>query len=417
LKPILLKFRAFGPYIEEQTIDFNELSKVGLFLICGETGSGKTVILDAMTYALYGKSSGGGRGDITNMRCQFAPNDLSTEVEFIFEIHGRQYQFTRTMKYGRKNLNSTQNALILNDDGIFEPLFENPKIRDVEDKAKELLGLDYEQFRQVIILPQGQFERLLVAKSAEKEEILVSLFGADKWQKTSDVVNAKVNEERRRLDTEKSNIDRILRDRGCENFDELTALLTSKTEELGVRDKEIKEVIAQLNKTKKEYEIQNSIFEKFSSLEKMTSKLEQLKEQEDEISALKNKLEKATKANTIKPLFDNLETAEKQFKQRNLQIKEEKEQLSKFESALETAKSELDKSEVLISENDGDKIRLSKLSEMTENYSKIDEAQTALKSAEKGYNVNLKVVEDQVETVQRYSNEKLILSTQESTAY
>ena len=86
MKLISLRFKAFAAYLDEQFIDFSSFSDSGIFLVCGKTGAGKTAILDAITYALYGKSSGGSRGDIYAMRCQLATANDNTEVELIFEI-------------------------------------------------------------------------------------------------------------------------------------------------------------------------------------------------------------------------------------------------------------------------------------------------------------------------------------------
>ncbi|HBD63284.1 MAG TPA: SMC family ATPase, partial [Clostridiales bacterium] len=112
--PIKLTFQAFGPYVKKQEVDFNKFSDSGVFLIHGITGSGKTTILDAVSYALYGKSSGGQRGDITSMRCQLAKEDMPTEVEFTFKISEKTYKFTRTIvirtkRNGSKDYNVTQN--------------------------------------------------------------------------------------------------------------------------------------------------------------------------------------------------------------------------------------------------------------------------------------------------------------------
>ena len=99
MRPISVRFQCFGPYMQEQFIDFEELEKNGLFLICGETGAGKTTILDAICYALYGRSSGGLRGGLEVMRCALAGDEDDTFVEYIFETGGRRYRFTRSLKF------------------------------------------------------------------------------------------------------------------------------------------------------------------------------------------------------------------------------------------------------------------------------------------------------------------------------
>lgn len=220
MKPIKLTFQCFGPYMARQCIDFEELERNGLFLICGETGAGKTTILDAMCYALYGRSSGGLRGDMSVMRCKLAEKTDETLVEFIFDSNGKRYKFVRSLKYGRKNLNDTHNCLVLEGEA-YVPIFENPKATYVNQKAQELIGLTYDQFRQVIILPQGQFEKLLVSDSVEKEKILVSLFHADRWQKIADELYNRVARQDTELKQEKIQISAKLQEYGCRNLAEL----------------------------------------------------------------------------------------------------------------------------------------------------------------------------------------------------
>ena len=137
MKPVSVRFKCFGPYMDEQFIDFSELEKNGLFLICGETGAGKTTILDAICYALYCESSGGLRGDLSVMRCSLAAKEDETLTEFVFDCNGRRYKFTRSLKYGRKNLNDSHNCLVC-EDGVWVPIFENPKATYVNQKAQEL---------------------------------------------------------------------------------------------------------------------------------------------------------------------------------------------------------------------------------------------------------------------------------------
>ena len=97
MKPVSLRFRCFGPYLDEQSIDFAALGSGGLFLICGETGAGKTAILDAMCYALYGRSSGGLRGDLEVMRCKLAGREDETLVEYTFDVGAERWRFVRSL--------------------------------------------------------------------------------------------------------------------------------------------------------------------------------------------------------------------------------------------------------------------------------------------------------------------------------
>lgn len=219
MKPLVIHFQAFGPYCNMETVDFEKLSKQGLFLICGETGSGKTTILDAITFALYGKSSGGMRDQLEAMRCKKSEWGVDTFVEYDFELQGRTYRFERKLECKKVKLSASQNVYLKNEEGVFEPLFENCKERDVNAKAKELIGLDYDQFRQVIILPQGQFEKLLTSNSDEKEKILGSIFGVNKWQKIANYFYDRVSVQRNQLIKIKEQVEIRLKDEQCESIE------------------------------------------------------------------------------------------------------------------------------------------------------------------------------------------------------
>ena len=145
MRPVSVRFQCFGPYMQEQLVDFEQLEKSGLFLICGETGAGKTTILDAICYALYGRSSGGLRGGLEVMRCALAGSEDDTVVEFVFDSNGRRFKFIRSLKFrtGKnkksKNLNDYHNCLeILEDREI--PLVEKEQDKYVSKKVEGRKG-------------------------------------------------------------------------------------------------------------------------------------------------------------------------------------------------------------------------------------------------------------------------------------
>lgn len=312
MKPISVRFRCFGPYRKEMFVDFEELEKKGLFLICGETGAGKTTILDAICYALYGKSSGGLRGDLSVMRCKLAEQTEETLVEFIFEVNKKRYCFTRTLRFGRKNLIDEHNCKVWKE-GEFIPIFENPGIKNVNQKAEEIVGLSYEQFRQVIILPQGQFEKLLVSDSAEKEKILVSLFRAEKWQFIAEELYERVAEEDKRLKAEYQEIASRLSDYHCQNISELEQLSKERTVQL-------EDLVTRLADTAKGVKEKKAIFEnallmneQFLELEKRKKSYEQMEQKREQMTALREKLQKSDEADTLKKEYDTYkEAVEKQ---------------------------------------------------------------------------------------------------------
>ena len=119
MKPIKIEFQAFGPYTGHEVVDFEKISSKGLFLICGKTGIGKTMILDAMTFALYGKSSGNARDDFEAMRSTNAEPTTPTFVKFIFENNGEYYLFERRLEKKRTNFSASYNVQKKGDDGIW----------------------------------------------------------------------------------------------------------------------------------------------------------------------------------------------------------------------------------------------------------------------------------------------------------
>lgn len=198
--PLKLYLQAFGPYLAPQTVDFPALGS--LFLITGETGSGKTMLLDAMTQALYGASTGEGRDELKELRSQRAPETVPTVAELTFAQNGETYRFRteltiRIKRTGTVEEMQTSSALRLAADGSWEPLLQNPKQKEVHELAQRLIGLSAKQFLSVVLLPQGKFERFLVAPPADKELILRTLFGADRFagllKALADTANAEVS--------------------------------------------------------------------------------------------------------------------------------------------------------------------------------------------------------------------------------
>ena len=187
--PLKLTMEAFGPYLAPQVVDFAPFSD--RFLIYGETGAGKTALLDAMTCALYNRASGGERGGIQDLRCKLAGPEQDTRVEFLFSVRGRRYLFWKRLRAVRRRKKDEDDraeryvlecgARELLPDGGERSLLESAKPTAQEAAAVEAVGMGFDQFVQVMILPQGKFERFLTADSAEKERILKTLFRADRF--------------------------------------------------------------------------------------------------------------------------------------------------------------------------------------------------------------------------------------------
>lgn len=187
MRPIRLEMQAFGPYPGLEVVDFRSLGSRRFFLIHGPTGSGKTTVLDGICYALYGKSSGAER-DAREMRSHHSPDDLPTQVVLDFSVGRESYRVWRRPEQeapGRRTPLKAD-ATLWQRTGIDNDSCDGPVIatglKRVTDKVEELLGFEADQFRQVVLLPQGQFRDALTADSAKRQQILEILFGTEVYR-------------------------------------------------------------------------------------------------------------------------------------------------------------------------------------------------------------------------------------------
>ena len=161
MKPIALSFQNFGSYRAMQQIDFRQLYDAGLFLITGSTGGGKTTILDAMCCALYGCSSGNSQEELSMLRSRHAGEREETMVSFTFDMHGQRYTFTRRLTKKRVNFEESYSLTVLKD-GVEHALKAHLTKTIMKEQAEKIVGLTYQQFSQIMILPQGKFGEFLI---------------------------------------------------------------------------------------------------------------------------------------------------------------------------------------------------------------------------------------------------------------
>ena len=332
MRPVRVEFQAFGPYAGYEMVDFDAVASKGLFLICGKTGIGKTMILDAMTFALYGKSSGHGRDDFTAMRCTNAAFEVTTFVKFEFENNGKYYIFERRLERKRKNLAQSYNVMSRDDNGVWQPLLENAKERALNELAVQIIGLEYDQFRQVIVLPQGQFERLLTSNSDEKEKILTNIFGEGKWQGIAEQLYNNVTEKKDRLKSIKDRIANSLAEEQCESVSQLAAAVGQKKRQLEELDREY--AGADYDRLIKEKQNALAIAKRFEDKHRADERLKELMDEGGLRSSLGVKAENAKRAGKMRRLFEEVNTYTLEVQKRE---KEEALLVQKAEKAQENA--------------------------------------------------------------------------------
>lgn len=200
MKLLTLEISGIGPFASRQFIDFQRFTDAGLFLLRGATGSGKSTLIDAIVFGLYGDVASGNDGAKNRLRSLYcAPNDPSY-VEVVFEVSAGIYRVRRTPQYLKEGRATPVNATV-----TFEKVTPSPSdpsgfstlealsrsIPEAQSMITSLIGLTKEQFLQTVVLPQGQFARFLGAKSSDREKILRDIFGTQYFQ---DLQNAFVEE-------------------------------------------------------------------------------------------------------------------------------------------------------------------------------------------------------------------------------
>ena len=183
MRPIKLEISGFGPYADKTVLDLDTLGNSGLYLITGDTGAGKTTIFDAITYALYGSASGTNRDDDSMLRSKYASLDTPTYVELVFEYAGKRYtinrnpSYTRAAKRGGGQAQQPANAVFTYPDGRAVS-----GKRDVDAAVGEVIGLTEKQFKQIAMIAQGDFMKLITEDTSQRREILRHIFRTKNYQ-------------------------------------------------------------------------------------------------------------------------------------------------------------------------------------------------------------------------------------------
>lgn len=195
MRPMQLTMSAFGPYAGEISLNFEELGKNGLYLICGDTGAGKTTIFDAITFALYGEASGEHRKS-EMFRSKYANPKTVTYVELTFFCKGKEYKVRRIPRYERPKergegmTKQAEAAELIGEGGLIVT-----KTTEVSKKITEILGVDRQQFTQIAMIAQGDFLKLLLASTEDRMKIFRQIFHTGKYE----ILQQKINLDFRHL--------------------------------------------------------------------------------------------------------------------------------------------------------------------------------------------------------------------------
>lgn len=336
MRPLTLKLTNFGPFLDE-TIDFQQVNNDQLFLISGKTGSGKTMIFDAIVFALFGEASTKDRNE-GDLRSHFADAKLPMVVEFEFKLRDSIYKINRQgafVKEGNKNKTLGQLSIYQLED-TYE--LRESKVNAGNQFIRSLLGVNSEQFRQLFILPQGEFKRFLLSKSIEKQEILRTLFNSQRFEEIQKLLNDDVKEVRANiekryhtLETDWMDLD-TFDDSVLKEYKEVSSRQTDKIKALIPQFKSIgdsiqNDLLAAEKRSIEKFEQAENLLNRNLKLQDAMTSLEQNKQKQEDLLSnenhIKNQIKLLNEINEVRPLSNLLDSKEKLLKKHE-EIKKDK---------------------------------------------------------------------------------------------
>lgn len=324
MMPISLTLSAFGPYPDTITIDFESFQEDGLFLITGPTGSGKTMIFDAMIFALYGKTSGQIR-QTDSLRCDHALNEIPTFVEFSFSLHQQNYTIKRNPKYyleGKKTPKQPSALLTLPDGKMVEG------IKEVNQKMISLLGVDDQQFKQICMIAQGEFTKLIMASSDEREKVLRELFHSETYQKLEEKLKVHLKTYQDKYDLLLNKRKDLMQELQVEDHQEY---LSKQTKLIASQQKEYDDLKKDLDQKKQQLQLYRLQNQRLIQLKDLKQQFQDLKKQENDYQELNKTVDTLKKAQETNYLYISYIKQQKKLQTLKLNQEDFLKQLKKLE--------------------------------------------------------------------------------------
>ncbi|HBS83411.1 AAA family ATPase [Vreelandella alkaliphila] len=308
MTPLTLTMQAFGPFAGSETIDFTALGKSPLFLINGPTGAGKSSILDAICFALYGQTTGNDR-DAGQMRCDQAADTLLTEVSLDFRLRDGAYRVRRVPQQERPKATgegtTTQSAEAqlwrLTPEGDENECLVARKITDANSQLHALIGLDANQFRQVMVLPQGKFRELLLAESKDREKIFSQLFQTQIFQRIEERLRTQANQIERAVNDHRQHISGILAGGELESEAALAQEVEALTPQVGQARQRFETAQQQRRSTEQRRDEAQALQRQFEARDSLAAEKARHLEQQAQITAFQSRLTQSDHAQALRP--------------------------------------------------------------------------------------------------------------------
>lgn len=308
MTPLTLTMQAFGPFAGSETIDFTALGKSPLFLINGPTGAGKSSILDAICFALYGQTTGNDR-DAGQMRCDQAAATLLTEVSLDFRLRDSAYRVRRVPQQERPKATgegtTTQSAEAqlwrLTPEGDEDECLVARKVTDANSQLHALIGLDANQFRQVMVLPQGKFRELLLAESKDREKIFSQLFQTQIFQRIEERLRTQANQIERAVNDHHQHISGILAGGELESEAALAQEVEALTPQVGQARQRFETAQQQRRSAEQRRDEAQALQRQFEARDSLAAEKARHLEQQAQIAAFQSRLTQSDHAQALRP--------------------------------------------------------------------------------------------------------------------
>jgi DNA repair protein SbcC/Rad50 len=312
VRPLHLTLEAFGPYAGRQVLDFSELGDQAFFLIHGPTGAGKTSILDGISYALYGETSGGQR-ETRDLRSHFAAAGTPTRVIFEFALGERRYRISRLPEQqvprqrsgGTKRQPYTANLWELRDGQEVALATEKPT--QVDPRVAELIGFKADQFRQVVLLPQGRFQEFMLAGSTERQAILQTLFQTARYARLAIALSEEEKRLKEAIRATQSEIKHRLAQAGVAALEALPGLLEQASERAEELEREQTRATLELDRASAAWMEGARAAERLAECEAARAELDQVQAQSRLMEGHRIELDRARRCDSVLPAAERLE--------------------------------------------------------------------------------------------------------------
>lgn len=432
MRPLKLRLQAFGSYVEEQVLDFETaLANAPFVLIHGATGTGKTTILDAIVFALYGESSGNSREGAT-LRSSTAPPERVTEVEYVFALGRRRYRILRSPAYERMSRGkmtrraATGQLYRLPDEGEDgEETLLDSNVTEVSKRIGQLIGFDADQFRQVVLLPQGQFQRFLLAEVKDRSAIMQRIFRTERYQRLEEALLQESIRLENAAKEERAQIDQMLHTEKLNTSDELRAHISELKEAIDRHAEELKNFETQQKNARHARELGAAAEQKLQELAAAQKHLAEKQAQEDDVRDFRVRLERAQRAHPI--LYTEREAiqAEELKKRRMDEFNAAEARFIAAKTAYQTAQEALKTVEEREPERAKKVQRMQQLTEYAERAAQLQDCQKVVEElrasnarAEETAKSNARTIEnlrtEQAENAERIAALEKILATREA---